>query len=78
MINQFDGRGWMIDSKKKKKKFGYTAWSGIEHVEPVHQQGPVVGGQSQEGFCFKLPGFLQDLKDEEKALKSWKFSTFIP
>lgn len=42
----------------------------IEHAEPVHQGGPDDGGQSQKGFCFKLPGLLQDLKDEEKALES--------
>lgn len=66
----------MID--KLKKLFCYMAWSGIELVEPVHQQGPNDGRQSQEGFCFKLPGLLQDLKDKEKALESWKFSTFIP
>lgn len=54
------------------------AWSGIELVEPVHQQGTDDGGQNQEGFCFELPGLLQDLKDEETALESWKFSTVIP
>lgn len=54
------------------------AWSGIELVEPIHQQGTDDGGQNQEGFCFELPGLLQDLKDEETALESWKFSTVIP